>query len=127
MDLSEGSVAMLAMLAVSGAGVDFGLPASAERSLVRATPPKVIDTRLRALNRLQGVSDASAGCNFYDTRSLGLYPPRRVDCSQRTRCHLPAPAAWCRLLVHQYQAWPSVRIRHAARAKPVTQGRIKVL
>lgn len=37
-------------------------------------------SRLRALNRLQGVSDASAGLsiNFYDTRSLGLLsPPRR--------------------------------------------------
>lgn len=61
------------------------------------------------------------------TLDLSAYCPLHGgNCSQRTRCHLPAPAAWCRLLVHQYQAWPSVRIRHAARAKPVTQGRIKV-
>jgi len=60
------------------------------------------------------------------TLDLSAYTLHGANCSQRTRCHLPAPAAWCRLLVHQYQAWPLVRIRHAARAKPVKQGRIKV-
>ena len=38
---NNGSVGRLSSaIAVFGAGVDFGLPASAERSLVRATPPK---------------------------------------------------------------------------------------
>ena len=39
---NNGSVGRLVKVAIAvfGAGVDFGLPASAERSLVRATPPK---------------------------------------------------------------------------------------
>lgn len=59
--------------------------------------------------------------HFYDNPSLGLYGINAVS----------GHAAICLPLrplgpVHQYQAWPRVRIRHAARAKPVKQGRIKV-